>query len=391
MRKILVLASLAACLSWSPRAAATVVYRAGEGWSTESPNEEDPVEKTASAQLHKAEDSENAGDARRALAAYRGLLRKFPKSGVASKAQLKIGEMAEKTGDYDLAYDAYHSYLTKYPKGEDFDHAVEAEFNIGRRFLEGERKRVFGVKTFASMARAQQIFESIVRDAPFSKYAALAQFYVGQSLEKQDKTTEAIGAYQTVLSKYPGDPVAADAQYQIGFVYFQQARSAYDKAAANKAREAFEDFLAHFPASEKVAQAKENLKSLESRETTGAIGIAKFYDKQKNYKAAVIYYNEVIKQQAGSPDAELAKNRIEELKNLVGEDALRPGPEKTETGARAQSRRKLQAQVDTASRPDFAGPPVVMPDEVAPPKPKLRTSPENIGPVPAVEPALPQQ
>ncbi len=391
MRKVLAIALLTTCVPCLPHAGAVVVYRAGEGWTTESPNEEDVVEKTASEQLHKAEDLESAGDYKRALGAYRGLIRKFPTSGVAPKSQLKIGEIAMKLGDYDSAYDAYHSYITKYPKGEDFDAAVEAEFNIGRRFLEGERKRVFGVKTFASMARAQQIFESIVRDAPFSKYAPLAQFYVGQALEKQSKDVEAIGAYQTVLAKYPTDPAAADAQYQIGYVYLTQARSAYDKAAANKAREAFEDFLAHYPDSEKVAQAKENLKSLETRETSGALGIAKFYDKQKNYRAAVIYYNDVIKQQPGSADADAAKKRIDELKNLVGEDALRAGPEKTETGARAQTRRKLQAQVDTAARPDYLGPPVVVPDEVAPPKPKLRTSTENLGPVPAVEPALPQQ
>ncbi|MEA3187119.1 MAG: outer membrane protein assembly factor BamD [Chthoniobacter sp.] len=391
MRKTFAALLLTACVASAPRAGAVVVYRADEGWSTQSSSEEDAVEKTASAQLHKAEEAEAAGDNKHALGAYRGLLRKFPTSGVASKSQLKIGELAEKLGDYDHAYDAYHAYITKYPKGEDFDKAVEAEFNIGRRFLEGERKRVFGVKTFASMARAQQIFESIVRDAPFSKYAALAQFYVGQSLEKQEKTLEAIAAYQVVLAKYPGDPVAADAQYQIGYVYFSQARSAYDKAAANKARESFEDFIAHYPSSEKAPQAKENLKSLETRDTSGAINIARFYDKQKNYRAAVIYYQDVIKQQPGSADADAAKKRVDELKSLVGEDALRAGPEKTETGARAQSRRKLQAQVDTAARPDYLGPPVVVPDEVAPAKPRMRTSPESVGPVPAVEPALPDQ
>ena len=391
MRKVVVILLLAAGAACCPHAGATVVYRNGEGWSTESSSDEDPIEKTASEQLRKAENFENAGDFKRALNAYRGLVRKFPSSGVAPKSQLKSGVLAEKLGDYDRAYESYHTYLSKYPKGEDFDTAVEAEFNIGRRFLEGERKRVLGVKTFSSMARAQQIFESIVREAPFSKYAPLAQFYAGQALEKQEKDVEAISAYKTVLLKYPGDPVAADAQYQIGYVYLKQSRSAYDKAAANKAREAFEDFVAHYPASEKLPQAHENLKSLETRETTGALGIAKFYDKQKNYKAAVIYYNEVVKQQAGSADAEAAKKRIDELKNLVGEDALRPGPEKTETGARAQTRRKLQAQVDTSARPDYLGPPVVVPDEVAPSKPRLRTSPGSVGPVPAVEPALPQQ
>ncbi len=372
-------------------AEAAVVYRSGEGWSSQSPNEEDTVESTASAQLHKAEALEKDGDTKGALSAYRGLVRKFSNSGVAPKAQFKTGQMAEQLGDYDRAFNAYGDYLSKYPKGEDFDHAVEAQFDIAKRFLEGERKRMFGVKTFSSMARAQQMFESIVKNAPYSKVAPQAQFYTGQALEKQGKDAEAIAAYQGVLSRYGNDPIAADAQYQIGYVHLKASRSAFDKAEANKAREAFEDFVAHYPSSEKVPQAQENLKSLSGRETVGALSTAKFYDKQKNYKAAVIYYNDVLKQQPNTPDADFAKNRIAELKNKFGEDALRAGPEKTETGARAAERRRLQAQVDTAARSDFNGPPVSAPTQTAPGKPKMRTSSQDIGPMPPVEPALPQQ
>jgi outer membrane protein assembly factor BamD len=396
MRRFLAVSLFAAvAFSWSPRSGAAVVYRSGEGWNTESPAGEDPIEATASEQLRKAEEAENSGDFKRALNAYRGLVRKFPTSGAAAKAQFKAAEMTERAGDYDHAFSAYGDYLTKYPKGDDFDRAVEAQFNIAKRFLEGEKKRVFGVKTLPSMARAQQMFEAIVRNAPFSKYAPQAQFYVGQSLEKQGKDAEAIVAYQAVLSRYGTDPIAADAQYQIGYVHLKNSRNAYDKVAATKAREAFDDFVAHYPSSEKVPQAQENLKALGGRAVSNALNTAKFYDKQKNYKAAVIYYNDVIKQQGGTTDAEFAKTRIAELKGKVGEDALRGGPEKAETGARAVERRRLQAQVDTAARPDFNGPPVSAPpsapDQVAPRKPLMRTSPQDVGPVPAVEPALPQQ
>jgi outer membrane protein assembly factor BamD len=129
----------------------------------------------------------------------------------------------------------------------------------------------------------------------------------------------------------------------------------------------------------------------------GSLDVAKFYDKTKQYRAAVIYYNEVIQQQPGTPDADYAKARIETLRAQVGEDALRAGPERSETGARAAARRKLQAKVDTASRPDYVGPPVIVPEErvvqkaPAPPgRPQLRTAPGAMEPVlPAVEPPLP--
>jgi outer membrane protein assembly factor BamD len=396
MRKLISILLAAVFMVLLQGARAELVYRPDEGWNYEAPGQETPAAKTAKEQLDRAEALESKGDLKNAVKAYRVFTKKFSYSGKAPKAQLKLAGLYEKTGDYEHAFEAYNTYIKKYPRGEDFDTAVEAQFNIAKRFLNGERIRMYGIKTFPSMARTQKMFEEIIQNAAYSKYAPLSQFYVGQALENQGKFKEAIDAYQTVQTKYPNDPIAAEAQYQIGYVYMRQSRAeaVYDPGMAGKARDAYEDFMARYPNSEKVPQAKENIKMLAVRTTKGSYEIAKYYDKQKKYKAAVIYYNDVIKQQPGTPESEAAKARIEALKAIVGEDALRAGPERTETGERAQKNRKLEAQVDTSSRPDYLGPPVVVPDVVAPPKPKPRTSSQDVGPVPsmpAVEPPLPAQ
>jgi outer membrane protein assembly factor BamD len=375
------------------RLQAAVVYHSNEGWTVEG--EDTTVAGNAAEQMKKAEKLQADGDDSGAYKAYKALVKQYGQSFLAPKAQRKVGQLLEKHGDYDKAYDAYNYYLTKYPQGEDFDAVVDSMFKIAKLFLEGEKRRLFGVKVAASMQRAQAMFEGIVKNAPFSKLAPLAQFNVGQALEKQGEYPKAIDAYQTCYTKYPSDPVAADALYQVGYVRAKEAREgSYDPATNQKAREAFEDFVARYPNSEKVAQARENIKVLEGGTNKNILEIAKFYDKTKKFKAAVIYYNDVIKGQPGSPEAEYAKGRIEALKNQYGEDALRAGPERAETGARAVERRKLQARVDTVSRPDYVGPPVAelrQKIDTAPSKPKLRTSPEGLGPVPAVEPPLPGQ
>jgi outer membrane protein assembly factor BamD len=387
-----------ACLLPCHRAAAALDYTPATGWTVEDANGQTAVEKTASAQLDKAEAYEKAGDYHHAMIAYYALTRKFPRSGAAEDAQMKAADMALQAGDYDRAYALYNEYQTKYPKGNYFDQALEGMYNVGQKFLAGAPRRVLGVKTFPSMVRAQQIFESIVKTAPFSKWAPLAQFYAGQALEKQRQWDEAIAAYQEVISRYPTDPTAADAQYQIGYVYLVESRTAYDKSAADKAQEAFEDFLAKYPTSEKAAQAQDDIKTLQHKENSGAVEIAKYYDKKKDYKAAVIYYNEVIQEQPGTPEANAAQARIAQLRAKVGDTALQAGPEQPETGAKAQEQRRMQAQVATASRSDYLGPPVAEPtpapaaDETAPPKPALRSSPDDLEPPPpAVEPPLPAQ
>jgi outer membrane protein assembly factor BamD len=367
---------------------AAVVFTSREGWSAEG----DPANEQAPAELmRRAEEQEVNGQLSAALASYRSLVKRHPVSVLAGKSQRKIGLILEAAGEYDDAYQAYSTYLSKYPKGDDFESVVESMFKIAKLFLEGEKKKVFGIKLASSMERAQQMFEGIVKLAPFSKYAPLAQFNVGQALEKQGKYGEAIVAYSGVVTRYPTDDMADDAQYQIGYVRLKENREgSYDQGGANKAREAFEDFVNRYPDSEKAAQARENIKQLEGGSTKGSMQVAQFYDKTKQYKAAVIYYNDVIKAAPDSPEANLAKTRIEELRGKYGEDALKAGPERAETGEKAAVRRRLQAKVETVSRPDYVGPQVSMPapDEVAPGRPKLRSSP--LGPVPAVEPELPK-
>jgi hypothetical protein len=119
--------------------------------------------------------------------------------------------------------------------------------------------------------------------------------------------------------------VAVDAQYQVGYIWLTAARTGTkDYAATEKARTAFEDFLFRFPHSEKSAQARANLDSLQHKATATSYGIARFYDKQKYYRAACIYYNEVIRQQPGSPESERSKKRLEQLRQRFGDAALQP-------------------------------------------------------------------
>jgi outer membrane protein assembly factor BamD len=392
-KPVLALALLLAPLCAPLPGHAAVVYRSSEGWTVQGdPNSS--VEIAAADLMRRGEEAEARGNRKEALSDYRTLIKRHGTSQISPKAQRKIGVLLEQGGEFDPAYEAYSTYLSKYPDGSDFDGVVDSMFRIAKLFLDGQKRKVFGVPFAPSMTRAQEMFEGIIKRAPFSRQAPLAQFNVGQCLEKQGKYPEAIQAYHQVVSKYPGDAIADDAQYQLGYVLLRQSREgSYDRAAAMKAREAFEDFINRYPESEKVPQARENMKGLQGGVVKGSLDVAKFYDKTKQYKAAVIYYNDVIKQQPGTPDADYAKARIESLREQVGEDALRAGPERSETGARAAARRKLQAKVDTASRPDYVGPPVFVPEEkvveTAPGRPKLRTSPGAMGPVPAVEPPLP--
>jgi outer membrane protein assembly factor BamD len=334
------------------RAPAPIIYREGEGFI--SPDLADiEIKKNAEEQFKLAQRYEDQGDYKRAGASYRLVVHRFPRADIAAEAQFKSGQMLEKLGKLQLAFSEYQALVQKYPRSPDFEAALQAQYAIGKAYLDGKRVDIYGVPTLPSMGKAQEMFHKIVTNAPYGKIAPLAQFGIGQALEKSGSITATVNAYQEVVDRYPNSDVAPSAMYQIGYVYFQASRATgYDETAAVRAQEAFEDFLLKFPNSEKVPQAQDNLKVLQNRKSNNSYNIARFYDKQKNYKAAYVYYNEVIEQQPDSPDAARAKQRMDQIRSKVGDDALKIGGTST-----AQANARVQAKSDTANRPDFVGPP----------------------------------
>jgi outer membrane protein assembly factor BamD len=223
-------------------------------------------------------------------------------------------------------------------------------FRIGEMYLVGQKTKILGITVKSGASEAAAIFGVIIRNAPYGKYTARAQFDLGRAREKQNNNESAIAAYQAVVEKFPNDPLAVDAQYQIGYIWSKASNAGtYDPAAAAHARVAFEDFLARFPNSEKSKQAKQNLNQMEHKQTGTAYDIAKYYDKQKLYRAAAIYYNEVIRQQPGSTEGERAKKRISQLRAKVGDAQLQP-PAVSAAAANKKSK-KPQTSGETGAAP----------------------------------------
>lgn len=289
-----------------------------------APGEEE-MSGTAAELFHVGQQAEKRGDLRKAIHAYRNIVRKHPKDALAPGATFRTGELLEQIHDYLNAVDVYRYVVERYPSSPHFDDAIEAQFRIGEMYLNGKKIKFLGISMGNSIDRSVEIFAAVIRTAPYGKYTARAQFNIGLAREKQKTTDAAIAAYSAVVEKFPNDLLAPNAQYQIGYLWLNIAKAGTkDIDATAKARTAFEDFLFRYPNSEKAPQARANLEYLSRKQTTSAFDIAKYYDKQKHYRAAVIYYNEVIRQQPGSTESEKAKKRIDQLRAKVGDKALQP-------------------------------------------------------------------
>ncbi len=338
---------LLVCLAFVLPVNGAVVFKPGEKAHYKTPGEEE-MSGTARQLFDRAQAAEAKGDIGGAIKAYRTIVKKHPHDTLAGGSAYRLGQLLEQTHKYLPAADAYAVLCEKYSKSEHFEDAVTALFRIGEMYLTGQKTKILGITVKSGLEQAADIFTMIIRTAPYDKYTARAQFDLGRAREKQGQNEAAIAAYQAVVEKFPDDPIAVDAQYQIGYIWSKASSSGtYDPAAATKSKTAFEDFLARYPNSEKASQAKQNLKKMEHKQSSTAYDIAKFYDKQKQYRAAAIYYNEVIRTQPGSTEGEKAKKRISELRAKVGDAKLQP-PAVT---AAAASKKKVKARTQESGPP----------------------------------------
>ena len=295
---------------------ATLVWRPGEGWSDESGGE---VSASSSRdQLELAHKLEAQGQRDQALKAYKGLLRRWPLSFFAPEAQYRLGKILEDEADFKGAFDAFQKMVTKYPSSDYFSQALNEQYRIANLYLAGEPQRIWKIPVGPSMDRTIEMYQRIIKNAPYGDFAPQCQFNMGLAKEKQRKYTDAVDAYQIVLDNYPTSSVAADAQYQIGYAWMKSSISGdYDMGAAKKATDAFQDYLVRYPNSDKAVQAQDNIKKLGQKQTQGAYDVAKFYETQHDPRAAFIYYNEVVREDPNSAQAQLAKKRIQELRPAV--------------------------------------------------------------------------
>ncbi|HTB85043.1 MAG TPA: outer membrane protein assembly factor BamD [Candidatus Sulfotelmatobacter sp.] len=300
------------------RSPAPLVYIPGEGWYYESYGETLSWQRSrAKDQLQVAEDAFKARDYATTIHACHRVLRIWPLSDYSPRAEYLLGRCLETQGKDEAAFNAYQSIMTKYPKSGEYNEVLVRQYEIANRFLGGEWFRVWGViPFFPSMDETAKLYGKIVDNGPFSDVAPHAQLRIGAAREKQKDYAEAVKAYELAADRYHDQPdIAADAMYRAGVAWEKQADTAeYDQSCASKAIASYTDFITFFPDDKRVPAAQNAIVKMKAEQVQGSFQIARYYEANHKWAGAVVYYNDVLQLDAGSPLAAQARQRIDVLK-----------------------------------------------------------------------------
>ncbi len=121
-----------------------------------------------------------------------------------------------------------------------------------------------------------------------SSYAGLTRFYAGQCYVKLEKYDEAIVEYKSFLSFFPGDPNAPEAQFKLGVSLFQLALGPErDQTTVQDALAELRKIAENYPDNEEYIQKAEDfLKKVKDSVANYEYLVARFYRKEKRYKAS---------------------------------------------------------------------------------------------------------
>ena len=321
-RRSLRLVLIAICLlAWPYRAPAPLIYTPDEGWTYESVGGEGKWKRVrAKDQLVVAQEAFDKKDIGLALKAARRVVKVWPLSDYTPQAQYLVGRCYEAKGLDEKAFKEYQKLLNKFPKAPNYEEVLKRQYEIANRFLAGKWFRVLTyIPLFPSMERTAGLFQQIVKNGPYSDIAPQAQMKIGAAREKQKDFPEAVKAYERAADRYSDRPqIAADALFRQAVAYQQQARSAeYDQSTAGQAIATFTDFITLYADDPRVPEAQKIITTLRTEQARGNFEIARYYERNKRWGGALVYYNEVLLRDPNSPNATQARERIEAIKKRL--------------------------------------------------------------------------
>ncbi len=301
---------LALCLFATPSQAYWV-------WSPEAGkfvNPEEGMQDTAEEQYEYAMKFYRDKDYDKAEEQLKSVLKKFRGAKIAPEAQYRLGVIYEEKNDYLKAFETYKVVIESYPQSQRAEEVIEREFKIGNVFLSGKKAKIMGLEILPSLSKAADVFEHIVKNAPYSAYGDQASFRLGLTRKKQGQFDKAVEAFQSVIDNYPKSELIQEARFQLADTAFQRSNySGRDERALDTAGDYVDRYLARHPESEETEKAAKLRGEIDEKNAEKNFRIGLYYEKTKYVSSAIIYYRDVAKRY---PSTQWGQKSQEKLKSL---------------------------------------------------------------------------
>jgi outer membrane protein assembly factor BamD len=162
-------------------------------------------------------------------------------------------------------------------------------------------------------------FEEVDRQHPYSEWARKALLMSAYAHYEGTEYEDSVTAAKRYVTLHPGSPDAPYAQFLIGSSYFDQIPDiSRDQQRTQKAMEALDEVIRKYPNTEYAIAAKKKLEVARDQLAGKEMDTARFYQKRRDYTAAINRFKVVITQYQTTRHVEEALMRLTETYMSLG-------------------------------------------------------------------------
>ncbi|MDD5706058.1 MAG: hypothetical protein PHR35_09040 [Kiritimatiellae bacterium] len=279
-----------------------------------------PHEAAPDRQLTHARGLERAGKLRAAARACDALVRYWGDAPEAVTAQRGKARLLEKRRKYAKAFEEYsyllHYYADRFPASD----ALEHMFAIANHY-----------RGKGSEERALKMFKQIAELAPQWQRTPAALLQAGLLQVDANDLVEATATFERITTDHAGSDEARDAAAQAAMCRYRLARRYPDDDAINlRAMSSLTVALRDYPEHPERARLQSAFDELQASRTERHYRAAAFYDSPRHPpSAAIAAYGEFLRRFPNAPQADKARQRLDELAAVEGGKSTDPQGEPT--------------------------------------------------------------
>jgi outer membrane assembly lipoprotein YfiO len=256
-------------------------------------------------------------DFKRAADEFLRLTDSYKESEYAPEAQYYAARAFEEQGKYLFAFENYQTTVEKYPYTKRLEEIVERQYNIGQIFQNRESPKLMNHELNDSLDKAVEVYKKVVDNQTFGNFADKALLSMGDCYRRMKKYSEAIDTYNLVIKDYPKSSLVEEAKYRMAYATYEASLDPeYDQVSTDKAIIKFRKIAKTTSIPQIAEEAEIAINTLQEKKAGSVFQVAEFYEKQKKYKSAMVYYRDVIEKYPGSKTAETAQERLEKIKEV---------------------------------------------------------------------------
>lgn len=245
-------------------------------------------------------------------------IKEFPEFPFLSDIYFYTGVAYFQNEDYDLANYYFSTFLKQYATPKYFEEAIVYKFHIAEKFEAGAKKHMMGWEKMPQWMPAYDdamaLYDEVITTLPKHEVAAQALFNKGSMLARTKKYKEAIEQFQTIIKRFPKNPLAPESYISIAGIYLEQCDAHYpDPDFLDLAKLNFRKFQHDFPNEARIQEVSAMLGQMQDYYAQDLWSSAAYYDKKKKKPAAIVYYQAIVQRY---PESSYVEDAVKKLAAL---------------------------------------------------------------------------